>query len=131
VITEQVTFLIKPPKNYFVFTYIHGITWDDVKTERTFDEIWFDIKKYFQEVDFIVAHNASFDRSVLKACCEYYGINSPKKEFKCTLQLSRKMLTLKKNSLDSVCKYYNINLDHHNALSDTLACAKIMINFMK
>jgi len=130
VITEQISFLIKPPKSYFIYTDIHGITWDDVKDKPTFDYIWTDIKKYFNKIDFITAHNVPFDRSVLETCCEHYGIKAPKKEYRCTLQLSRKMLNLESNALDSVCRYYGIDLDHHNALSDTLACAKIMINFM-
>lgn len=130
VITEQVTFLIKPPKSYFIYTNVHGITWDDVKNERTFEEIWPDIKMYFNEIDFIAAHNAPFDGSILEGCSAHYGIMPPKNKYRCTLQLSRKRLKLKSNALDSVCKYYGIELEHHNALSDTLACAKIMINFM-
>jgi DNA polymerase III epsilon subunit-like protein len=35
------------------------------------------------------------------------------------------------NKLDSVSAHFGIELDHHNALSDSLACAKIMMNFMK
>jgi len=130
VITEQVTFLIKPVTSYFIHTDIHGITWDDVKNEPTFDEIWPDIKKYFKKIDFIAAHNAPFDRSVMEACCEYYDLKAPKQEYRCTCQLSRNMLDLENNRLETVCEYYGIELDHHNALSDTLACARIMINFM-
>ena len=130
VITEQVSFLIKPPKSYFIHTDVHGITWDDVKNERTFDKIWIEIKKYFKKIDFIAAHNASFDRSVMKACCDYYGVKAHGKQYRCTLQLSRERLNLERNSLDAVCRYYGIELEHHNVLSDTLACAKIMINYM-
>jgi DNA polymerase-3 subunit epsilon len=130
VITEQVSVLIKPPKSYFIYTGVHGITWDDVKNERTFEEIWPDIKKYFSKIDFVAAHNIPFDKSVLEACCDYYGIKKPVNKYKCTLQISKNKLKLKSNALDSVCRYYGIELNHHNALSDTLACAKIMINFM-
>jgi len=130
VITEQVFFLIKPPENYFIYTGTHGITWDDVKNKPAFDDIWTDIKKYFRKIDFIAMHNVPFDKSVLKTCCQHYGIEIPENKYKCTLQLSRKKLNLKSYALDSVCRYYDIELDHHNALSDTLACAKIMIKFM-
>jgi DNA polymerase-3 subunit epsilon len=34
---------------------------------------------------FIVAHNAGFDRSVLKACCEQAGLATPQMEFRCTM----------------------------------------------
>jgi DNA polymerase-3 subunit epsilon len=128
IITEQYYSLIKPPKNYFIYTETHGITWDDVKSSPTFNDIWPDIQKYFKEIDFIAAHNSSFDRLVMEACCKHYGLISPRAKYKCTLQLSRKKLKLESHALDKVCLYYGIELEHHNALSDTLACAKIMIN---
>jgi DNA polymerase-3 subunit epsilon len=128
IITEHVSFLIKPPKNYFIHTDIHGITWNDVKSKPTFEDIWPDIKKYFNKIDFIAAHNVPFDRSVMEACCDHYSIKAPKEKYRCTLKLSREKLNLESNTLDSVCRYYGIELDHHNALSDTMACAKIMIN---
>ena len=124
-------FLIRPPKRNFVFTDVHGITWNQVKNEATFDKLWPHIRKYFRKIDFIAAHNSAFDKSVMESCCNYYGLKPPKKKYRCTLELSRKKLNLEKNSLDVVCRYYSIDLNHHNALSDTLACAKLMINFMK
>lgn len=33
--------------------------------------------------------------------------------------------------LDNVCRFLKINLDHHNALSDTRACAEIYCKLMK
>ncbi|HEY1406883.1 MAG TPA: 3'-5' exonuclease [Spirochaetota bacterium] len=130
-IVEKKSVLIRPPSSYFTFTYIHGITWNDVKTEPSFEEIWPDIEGYFQNIDFVAAHNAPFDRSVLNGCCEHYNISPPDTDFSCTLRLSRKLLMLESYNLKSVSNYYGIELDHHNALSDTLACAKIMINFIK
>lgn len=130
VITDQFYALIKPPENYFVYTGIHGITWRDVKDKPAFNDIWPDIQKYFKKIDFIAAHNASFDRSVMAACCRHYDLKYPGAEYKCSLQLSRNRLKLKSNSLDKVCLHYGIELEHHNALSDALACARIMINFL-
>ena len=130
-ITDTFYSLIRPPENYFIFTHIHGITWRDVSNAPTFTELWPDIGGYFNNIDFAAAHNAAFDRPVLEACCGHYGIVSPDIRFRCTLQLSRQRLKLKSRGLQSVSDYFGIELDHHNALSDSLACAKIMINFMK
>lgn len=130
-ITEKYSYLIKPPFKTFQFTYIHGITWEDVKNKPTFSELWPMIKSHFSDIDFIAAHNAPFDKSVLKACCEHYGIMQPQVEFKCTVQLSRKLLQLPSCTLDKVCEYFGYDLDHHEVLSDTIACAKIMINYQK
>jgi len=131
IITEQYYSLIRPATKYFCYTHVHGIKWDDVKYKPTFGELWSDIKKYFNNIDFAASHNIIFDRGVLNACCDYYGINKPDIKYECTLQQSRKRLDLKSKSLDSVSAHYGIQLEHHNALSDSLACANIMINFLK
>ena len=130
-IAEEFYTLIKPPMENFKFTHIHGITWDDVKDKMTFNELWPGIQNYFGNIDFVAAHNAGFDRTVLKGCCSHYNINIPDVKYKCTWQLSRKMLKLESNALDKVSAHFGIELDHHNALSDALACAKIMIQFLK
>jgi len=131
IITDQYSTLIKPPTSYFTFTNIHGITWQDVQDQPSFKELWPKIKNYLRDIDFVVAHNITFDKAVLEACCYYYNIQIPELKYECTCQLSRNRLKLSSNALDSVSNYYGIELDHHNALSDTLACAKIMINFLK
>jgi len=130
-IRKKKTYLIRPPYRYFEFTDIHGITWDDVRSEPTFGELWTEIEDHFYDVDYFVAHNASFDKRVLQACCSTYGIEMPNKEFQCTVRLSRKVLGIKPADLSNVCSVLDIRLDHHNALSDSIACAKIMIEVLK
>lgn len=39
-IVERTYSLIKPPRQRFVFTYLHGITWEDVANQPTFAELW-------------------------------------------------------------------------------------------
>lgn len=129
-IVEKASFLIRPPVNYFCFTDIHGITWEDVKDKPSFETIWPNIAPFFKKTDFAAAHNAPFDRSVLEACCGHYGICLPSIDYRCTLALSRENLTMKSHSLDSVCSHLGIELNHHEALSDATACAKIMIQFL-
>ena len=130
-IVEQTSFLIKPPYRYFVFTYIHGITWEEVENEPTFEQRWKSIKPFFENIDFAAAHNAGFDKKVLSACCERHGITQPEIDFQCTMKLSRKVFGLYPTNLPAVCRNFNIELQHHDALSDTLACAKIMIEILK
>ena len=131
IITDRVHYLIKPPRPAMIFSYLHGIYWDDVKDKPHFDEIWKEIEPYFRNIDFVAAHNASFDRSVLKACCEYYDITLPELEFKCTMKLSRELWNIYPTKLNNVCDHFNISLDHHNVVSDTEACAQIMIRAAK
>lgn len=130
-IQKSISYLIRPPSNWFVFTHIHGLTWNDVKCEPTFGELWPTIRPMFIGVDFIVAHNSGFDRGVLKACCMRYGIYFPEIPFRCTLHLSRKLWNIRPTRLDVVCNHFGISLNHHEALSDTIACAEIMMRALK
>jgi len=71
-----------------------------------------------------VAHNAILDSNVLRACCERHKIVMPEVDFRCTMKLSRRFLIFTRPNLPAVCSKFNITLQHHDALSDTLACAK-------
>jgi DNA polymerase III epsilon subunit-like protein len=73
------------------------------------------------------AHNASFDRGVLHACCGKFGITPPSADFLCTMKLSRRVWGIRPTKLSDVCRHFNIPLQHHDAASDALACAKIVL----
>jgi DNA polymerase-3 subunit epsilon len=121
--------LIRTPDSYFNHRniQIHGLTWEDVKEELSFEELWPKIRSYFRGVDFIVAHNFTFDRSVIQTCCNYYGIDTPNKPFLCTRYMSKRVWQFDSCSLENVCDELGITFkNHHNALADALACVKIM-----
>jgi DNA polymerase III subunit epsilon len=130
-IVHQSVHLIRPPQNRFVFTYLHGITWEDVRNEPTFGQLWHQIAHHFRDIDFVVAHNKSFDRSVLAACCTHEGIPVPQLRFECTMEHARRLWNIHPTKLPDVCEYFGISLNHHDALSDTLACARIMMEALK
>jgi len=119
--------LIRPPRQDMRFTDIHGITWEDVENEPDFGEVWPELAGFFEGIDFISAHNAPFDKSVLYACCAAAGLEAPQQPFICTVKLSKAELGMKPATLSHVCHHLSIPLKHHNALSDAEACAKIMI----
>ncbi len=126
-ITKEHYRLIRPPRPEFVFTYLHGIAWQDVAGEPSFAELWPELRPIVESADFFVAHHAPFDRAVLRACCEAAGFKPPSVPFKCTVQIARKTWRLFPTKLPDVCRYLNIDLDHHNALSDARACALIYL----
>lgn len=117
--------LIQPPSSRVYFTDIHGLTWKDLKNQRTFAEIWPEIAHFISDAKYLIAHNANFDRNVLTACCNAYGIVAPKQPFLCTLRGARKALHLKSYRLSTVSEYFGIELDHHHAGSDAQACGLI------
>ncbi|MBS1809540.1 MAG: 3'-5' exonuclease [Acidobacteria bacterium] len=119
--------LIRPPRSRFQFTYIHGIKWEHVKNAPTFGEIWPTMEEFLQGADHFVAHNASFDRGVLQACCTASGLSMPALPFRCTVKLARQTWQLPSNKLNLVCEHLQIPLKHHDALSDAEACARIVI----
>ena len=126
-IVRRAYHLIRPPSNWFVFTYLHGIAWEDVIYEPTFEGVWQRIAPLFDGIDFLVAHNASFDRSVLRSCCEEAGIEQPEIPFRCTVTAARQVWDIYPTKLPDVCAYLDIPLNHHEAASDSEACARIMI----
>jgi DNA polymerase III subunit epsilon len=126
-IVQEVMKLIRPPREKIMFTYIHGLCWEHLCDSPSFGEIWPEVAPLFQGVDYLVAHNASFDRRVLAACCTTHGIEVPALSFKCTVQIARKTFGIYPTKLSDVCRTLKIDLNHHEALSDARACAQIMI----
>lgn len=119
--------LIRPPSQEFLFTYIHGIRWADVARERHFGDVWAELSPMLQGADFIAAHNAGFDKGVLNACCGAYGLTAPALPYQCTVQIARRAFKIFPTKLSNVCERLGIELNHHEALSDAMACAQIVI----
>lgn len=125
-IVERKSWLIKPPTSYFTFTYIHGITYEKVKSEPTFGVLWPEIQPYIEN-QIIAAHNASFDTGVLLAALKTYQFAIPEFRVIDSLQVARKVWPkLNNHKLSTVADYLKIDLNHHEAESDAVACAEIL-----
>lgn len=126
-------FSLVDPEVYFdrFNTQLTGISADTVQGAPNFAELWEQIKSVM-ESGILVAHNAVFDMSVLKKCLHDYGIewkNTAK--YICTVQAGKKLLPGMSHSLNVMCDYYGISLDHHKADSDSRACAEILLRYME
>lgn len=119
--------LIRPPRNHFVFTHIHGLTWDDVKNAQSFAEVWSSLAERVAQAPVLVAHNAKFDRRVLETCCELAGIAAPTQPWLCTVALTRATWRFASAKLSVVCEALGIELNHHEPLSDATACAELLL----
>lgn len=126
-IVRTVSHLIRPPRERFQFTYIHGITWEHVKAAPAFGDLWPSLARELEGVEFLAAHNAPFDRNVLRACCATAGLPVPPHRFECTVRIARKTWNVFPTKLPDVCRYLNLPLVHHDAVSDATACANIVI----
>jgi DNA polymerase-3 subunit epsilon len=126
-IVDTAVHLIKPPTREFMFTHVHGLTWKDVAKAEDFGKLWPSIAPLFDGAEFLAAHNAAFDKGVLHACCASYGIPAPSLPFQCTVQMARRIWNIHPTKLPDVCRKLGIALDHHEALSDAMACAQIVL----
>ncbi len=119
--------LIRPPTRDFWFTNIHGLTWQDVRSAPLFADLWARLSAVFASLDFLAAHNARFDRRVLDMCCRRYGLAPPRQRFFCTVNIARDVWGIRPTKLPDVCRALGIPLRHHDARSDALACARIVL----
>ena len=126
-ITQRACRLIRPPSRIFEFTYLHGIDWRRVAREPTFAELWPSLLPLFDGVDFVAAHNASFDRGVLAACCARANLRALELPFECTMKLARSTWGLYPTTLKHVADFLGLALQHHDAASDAEACARIVL----
>jgi DNA polymerase III subunit epsilon len=131
VIVDKAVYLIRPPTREFAFTYIHGLTWSHVAKQDHFGSLWPKIESLLTGADFLAAHNASFDKRVLAACCATYGLQIPPLPFQCTVQVARRTWGIYPTKLSNVCEVLKIELNHHEALSDANACAQIILEAEK
>ena len=129
-ITDTYYSLIYPYPEYFTSftTAVHGLTMDDVEDARTFPKVWEEIEPLIEGLP-LVAH----DESCLKAAFAAYGMKYPGYKFFCTCRASRRHFgsRLPNHKLDTVAEACGYCLDnHHHALADAEACAKIAIEIL-
>lgn len=124
--------LVNPEVRFDAFnTRLTGIDAGKVANAPTFAELWEEIEPVMRS-GILVAHNAVFDMSVLKKCLQAYGIDWVKSApYLCTVQMGRRLLPNMSHCLDAMCDYYGIALDHHQADSDSHACAELLLRYLQ
>ena len=120
-VTREIDILVQPPDNYYhyIFPGIHGITPEMTKEAPLFIDIWPKIKPFIQN-QHVVAHNMAFDRNCMINTLNYYKLALPNFTDHCTYRIYGE-------ALDRCCKKYKVRLNHHNALSDAMACAELFL----
>ena len=126
-IVKRKYFLIRPPRRSFFFTPVHGICWEHVQRQPTFEVLWPRIRELFLGADFIASHNVSFDRRVLESCCQAAKIETLDLRYVCTMKLARRVWDIRPTGLSIVSRYLGMPVIHHDALSDAEACAGIVV----
>jgi len=124
--------LIKPHPDYDYFdpfnVRIHGIKANHVKDAPEFDLIYAQIRPLMKNA-YVIAHNASFDMSVLRHVLDLYEISYPEVDYLCTYKTALKTWSgLDNYKLDTVCKFLKHDFAHHNALEDAIACGHVLLS---
>ncbi|NEM97859.1 3'-5' exonuclease [Pontibacter burrus] len=133
-IVETRSWLIKPLyyPHFNPFNIgVHGILPADVKDQPDFRELWPVLKPYL-EGQLLIAHNASFDMSVLRKTMATYNIPLPDAHYACSLKFSKSIWKgLRAYDLKTLCSMHRIDFLHHRAASDAYACASLSLKALE
>jgi len=127
------SFLIRPPELRFapINISIHGIKPADVASEPEFPDRWPALRKALAGKT-VLAHNAAFDFSVLRALLDHYGLEYPELQYLCTWKMAKAAWPeLGNHRLDTVASALDIRFSHHQAESDAIACAEIGLRIQR
>ena len=110
---------------------LHGITFDMVQGAPTLSNVMQEICNIIKD-NFLFAHNATYDILKIITGCKECNINIPNFKYADSLMLAKRTWKgLVNYKLDTICDFLNIELNHHNADSDAIACGKIVLEAMK
>lgn len=102
---------------------INGITRRTVNDKPRYDLVHEKLMQF--DFDFIIAHNSEFDIRCMVETSKYYNIHPPKCNFLCTMVIASQILGGRYIGLGGLSKLLNIDLSHHLAESDAIACGTI------
>lgn len=119
--------LINPETSFDTFNIsIHGIKPEDVADAPTFPEVRQDIVDFIGS-DIVVCHFAQFDMGALNDVYNKYQLDYDDIKYICSYRLAKVAMPGQLNyKLKNLSKTLNIQLDHHNALSDAKASGLIL-----
>mgnify|MGYP004465747201 CR=1 FL=1 len=122
--------LINPEVKFSPYNVqVHHITERMVQDAPTWPELWPHIQSFFTANQLVAAHNATFDVSVVRKSLERYGLPPVQFQYIDTVRTSKFFYPqLPNHKLDTVSQALQIELaNHHNALDDSYACARILL----
>lgn len=120
--------LLKPEPAFFdpFNIAIHGITDQDVQDAPTLRDLWPELEKSIRGP--LLAHNASFDMSVLRHALDLGRKPYPDTDYFCSCVISRYAWPEHRSySLDHLADFLEVDFEHHNAAEDARAAAIIAL----
>ena len=126
--------LINPERNVPDEAYkVHGFSEEFLRGKETFEKIAEDFLNFIEDKKIII-HNAPFDLSFLNGELEKIKKKRIDKKFVIdSLEIARNKSPGSSNSLDALCKKFNVDLSRrtkHNALLDCELLREVYINLL-
>lgn len=130
-IKESFTTFINPEQRLSdEIVNLTGITQDMVKDAPVYADVMPDFYKFCYG-SILVGHNiAGFDYKFVEHYCAQCGYNLERKIID-TIPLAQELLFLSNYKLNTVADKFNITFNHHRAIDDALATAKIFIELIR
>ncbi len=133
-VVDVETHLIRPPEMRFapVNIRIHGITPDMVEDAPEFPEVLAKLRERIGTCDMVLAHNAGFDMSVVRASCDTYELSYPEFDYLCTVKVAQRVWAdLGTARLNALGDHLGISFKHHDAGEDAYVCAEVALEAMR
>lgn len=114
---------------------VHGLTPQDIHGAPEWPEVLERLVAYVGGLP-LVAHNASFERSVITQTSEMHGILAHSFDYHCTLSMSRRLVpktsgAVLNHKLDTMAAHFGVvQLHHHDAGDDALVGANLALRLL-
>lgn len=110
---------------------IHGIRPEQVEDAGEFPEVMDEFADDFAGAT-MIAHNASFDFSVWRACLDQYRQAYPQLSYLCSVKMAQKVWPhLGSHKLNILAQHLGLSFLHHNAAEDAAICAQASLAIAK
>jgi DNA polymerase-3 subunit epsilon len=126
-IVAERSWLIRPPRLFFApqCVKVHGLTARDCMDKPGWDAVWPDVREIIG-TSVLLGHNVGFDARVLVETCKHYELPIPPLEIQCSRLLAKRVWpNLDGHGLANVAKHLGLKFQHHDALEDARASARI------
>lgn len=127
-IVAERSWLIRPPRLFFApqCVKVHGLTARDCMDKPGWDAVWPDVREIIG-TSVLLGHNVGFDARVLVETCKHYELPIPPLEIQCSRLLAKRVWpNLDGHGLANVAKHLGLKFQHHDALEDARASARIV-----